>query len=212
MKRTPAFMLEEAAEVKRVIRENPWVTIASPVEGSVVASHYPALLEETGDESISLITHVGRPDEELHRLGSREVLVIVQGPHGYVSPSWYPSGSFIPTWNHVTAHLYGTPVVLSAEENLRALGDLVDHFESRVDAPRSLSIDIEFAARMARGTAGFRIPIDRVDARLKLSQNKSTADIRGVIAGLESDGAYSNARLASEMRRIEATRAGEQAD
>lgn len=202
MKHTPHFMLEDVAEVKRLVQENPWVTIVSPVGGSVVASHYPALLEESGDDSITLLSHVGRPDEELHELGRQEVLIIVQGPHGYISPSWYPSGGFIPTWNHVTAHLYGRPEILSQEDNFRSLNRLVDHFEEPVADPRGLSQDLDFAQGMARGTIGVRIPITRFDARLKLSQNKTSDDIQGVLSGLEGTGPYANPALAAEMRRI----------
>ena len=202
MRHTPHFLLEDVAEVKRLVRENPWVTIVSPVGGSTVASHYPAILEDTEDGSISLLSHVGRPDEKLHELGQHEVLVIVQGPHGYISPSWYPSGAFVPTWNHVTAHLYGTPELLSPEDNFRSLNALVDHFEAAVDEPRSLSIDEGLAVRMAKGTVGIRIPVTRFDARKKLSQNKSDEDYAGVLAGLEGDGPYSSPALASEMRRV----------
>ena len=119
MRHTPHYILDDRDEVRRLVRENPWATIVSNVaERGIVASHYPVLLDEaasTGDE-IVLVSHVGRPDEQLHRLGEGEVLVIVQGPHGYVSPSWYAPGDIVPTWNHVTAHLYGVPEILDDAE------------------------------------------------------------------------------------------------
>ena len=96
--------------------------------GGLVASHYPVLVDEDGDE-LTIVSHFGRPDETLHELGQHEILVIVQGPHDYVSPSWYPPGDLVPTWNHVTAHLYGTPEILSDDENYAVLGRLTDHFE-----------------------------------------------------------------------------------
>ena len=64
-----------------------------------------------------------------------EVLVIIQGAHGYISPGWYDNDEFVPTWNHATAHLYGTPEILSDEENFRVLSHLVDHFEKRMPRP-----------------------------------------------------------------------------
>src|SRR5680860_850305 len=122
MRHTPAYLLTDPEEVKRLIRENPWATIVSNTANGLVASHYPVMLEE-GHDGISIVSHVGRPDETLHELGQHEVLVIIQGPHGYVSPGWYDDKPAVPTWNHVTAHLYGTPEILSEDENWRVLGD-----------------------------------------------------------------------------------------
>ncbi len=103
-----------------------------PDEHRTVASHYPALLIED-EEGIVIASHFGRPDDELHELGRHEVLVIIQGPHDYVSPSLYAPGDLVPTWNHVTAHLYGTPRSSAEEENYAMLTQLTDHFENGQD-------------------------------------------------------------------------------
>jgi transcriptional regulator len=202
MRHTPTYLLEDPAEVKRIIRRNSWMTYVSPASTGLVASHYATLLEETDDDTISIVSHFGRPDEVAHELGSHEVLVIAQGPHGYISPNWYAEGDFVPTWNHVTAHLYGVPEILSDEENFRILGDLVDHFEKRMPTPVSLDIDLDKAARIARGTVGLRIRVTRFDARAKLSQNKPPEVQQAIMQALEGDGPYSDAALAAEMRRV----------
>jgi transcriptional regulator len=88
MRYTPDYIVSDPDEVKRLIRENPWATIVSNTAKGLVASHYPVVLEER-DDVISIVSHVGRPDERLHELGQHEVLVIIQGAHGYVSPGWY---------------------------------------------------------------------------------------------------------------------------
>ncbi|TXN28116.1 FMN-binding negative transcriptional regulator [Lacisediminihabitans profunda] len=201
MRRTPAFLLEDEAEVKRLIRENPWATIVSSTATGIVASHYPVVLEEDAD-GISIVSHVGRPDEQLHELGRHEVLVIIQGPHGYISPGWYGAVPAVPTWNHVTAHLYGTPEILSDEENYRVLGDLVDFFENRMPHPARLEQNEEYARRIVHGTAGFRLRVTRFDARLKLSQNKSPEVVATIIDELEHGANYAQPALAREMRRV----------
>ncbi|MES2092314.1 MAG: FMN-binding negative transcriptional regulator [Actinomycetota bacterium] len=203
MRYTPHYLLTDPDEVKRLIRENPWATIVSSTSTGIVASHYPVLLEEDAD-GISILSHVGRPDERLHELGQHEVLVIIQGPHGYISPTWYESEDFVPTWNHVTAHLYGTPELLSDDENFAVLEHLVDHFEQRMPQPASLRIDESAARNIATGTVGLRLRVTRFDARLKLSQNKEPAVVERVIEKLEGDGAYSSAPLARDMRRANA--------
>jgi transcriptional regulator len=202
MRHTPHFVLSDVAEVARLVRENPWATIVAHTQEGLVASHYPVVLEETDDGSLSLVSHVGRPDERSLELGQGEVMVIVQGPRGYVSPGWYPAEQIIPTWNHVTAHLWATPEILSDDENFRVLGELVDHFERVMPEPSSLQLDEEGARRVARGTVGVRLRVTRFDARLKLSQNKPPEVVDRIVAELEHGEHYAQPALAAEMRRV----------
>lgn len=196
MRHTPTYLMTDVDEVKRLIRNHPWATFVSPASTGLVASHYPAILEEDRDE-LSIVSHFGRPDERSHELGEHEILVIIQGPHDYVSPSWYPEGQVIPTWNHVTAHLYGTPEVLSEDENYEMLSRLTDHFEDHRPDGRHLSQDEAGTRRAAKGTVGLRMRVTRFDARAKLSQNKTPEVIDDITAHL----AERNPALAEEMRR-----------
>ena len=199
MRHTPGYLLTDRGEVKRLIRENPWATFVSATSQGLVASHYPVLLEE-GADGISIVSHFGRPDEQLHELGRHQILVIIQGPHGYISPSWYAPGDIVPTWNHVTAHLYGTPELLSDDENYRVLNRLVDHFENDMPHPVRLELDEDGTRRLAGGTVGIRIVVERFDARLKLSQNKTPEVVNRIIDELQAGENYSNHGLAREMR------------
>lgn len=200
MRHTPIYVVEDPAEVKRMIRRNAWATFVSPTSKGLVASHYPVILDPTSDgDEIVIVSHFGRPDERSHELGEHEVLVIIQGPHDYVSASWYPEGQVVSTWDHVTAHLYGTPEVLSDEENYRMLEALTDHFERHYEGGRSLSEDPEGTRRMAKGTVGLRMKVDRFDARLKLSQNKPEP----VFERVKNEFEKTNPPLAREMDRVE---------
>lgn len=198
MRHTPRYLMTDPLEVKRLIRQNPWATFVSPAGSGLVASHYPALLVEDADD-IVIASHFGRPDDELHELGRHQILVIVQGPHDYVSPSLYAPGDLVPTWNHVTAHLYGTPEILSEEENYAMLSRLTDHFERHQPHGRSLREDEAGTRRIAKGTVGLRMRVDRFEARAKLSQNKAPE----VRAGITERFADTNPALAAEMRRID---------
>lgn len=201
MRHTPRYLMTDPDEVKRLIRGNPWATFVSPASTGLVASHYPALLIED-EEGIVIASHFGRPDDELHELGRHEVLVIIQGPHDYVSPSLYPPGDLVPTWNHVTAHLYGTPEILSEEENYAMLTQLTDHFENGREHGRHLSEDEPGTRRAAKGTVGLRMRVARFDARAKLSQNKPPEVRENITARF----AETNSALASEMRRVSGER------
>lgn len=195
MRHTPRYLMTDPLEVKRLIRDNPWATFVSSTSTGLVASHYPALLLDDED-GIVIVSHFGRPDEQLHELGRHEVLVIIQGPHDYVSPSLYAPGELVPTWNHVTAHLYGTPEILSEDENYAMLARLTDHFESGNPHGRSLSDDEAGTRRAAKGTVGLRLRVERFDARAKLSQNKSPEVRENIAASFDE----TNPALAVEMR------------
>lgn len=206
MRRTPYYLMTDPAEVARLVRENAWATWVSPTTRGLVASHYPTLLDEDEfDRSgeLVLLSHFGRPDDRDHGLGDHEVLVIVQGPHGYVSPGWYPDpADVVPTWNHVTAHLWGTPEVVDDESNFAVLRRLVDEFEAPMPEPRSLDVDEEAARRIATGTVGVRLRVARFDARAKLSQNRPQAVRDRITAELRGDGPYAQPALAAEMERV----------
>jgi transcriptional regulator len=201
----PSFALTDITQVRALIQANPFVTIVSNTTAGLVASHYPVLVDDDA-EQLTLLGHVGRPDENLHELGQHEVLVIVQGEHSYISPGWYGDRSVpnVPTWNFTVAHLSGTPQILSADENYRTLGRLVDFFEEPMAQPRLMEgsvVDAAYARKLSSGTVGFRLPVTRFVAKSKLSQNKPAEVVDSVIAALDSDGAYANPELAQQMRQ-----------
>ncbi|HTR75611.1 MAG TPA: FMN-binding negative transcriptional regulator [Solirubrobacterales bacterium] len=200
MRHNPAHATTDPEVVRDLIRENPWATIVSAGGDGPVASHYPVLLDEDSSE-LAVLTHVGRPDEEVHGFGEDEVLVIVQGRHGYVSPSWYgPEATRAPTWNFSVAHLHGVPEILDPEENLATLTRLVERFERRVADP--LYLDQEWGREMSKGTVGLRVPVTRFVCKRKLSQDKDDLSRRQVIAALREPGPYGHPELADEMEGV----------
>ena len=204
MRQNPSFVLTDPEEIARVIRENPWATIVSNTSDGLVASHYPVVIDKSRDE-LSLVTHVGRPDEQLHELGQHEVLFVIQGPHGYISPGWYDPKPAVPTWNFIVVHLSGVPEILSDDENLAVLASLVDHFEDRMPEPRRMNgtpENTEYAARISSGTVGVRLTPTRIVAKSKMSQNRPPETVDRIITELEGDGPYSSEALAVEMRRV----------
>jgi transcriptional regulator len=199
MRHSPHHATDDVEVVKQLLRENPWGILVSSNGGELVASHYPVLLEEDADE-LTVVTHVGRPDEQVHGFGQDEIMLIVQGRHGYISPSWYSAQARkIPTWNFSVAHCYGVPQILDADENLRVLTRLVEHFERQVETPALL--DQEIGAQVAKGTVGLRLPITRFVCKVKLSQDKDPATRRQAIEALRRPGPFRHPELADEMER-----------
>lgn len=203
MRQNPSFTMTSVAEIRRLIELHPFATLVSSAPDGLVASHYAVLLDDQRDD-LTIVGHVGRPDEAIHGLGERELLVVFQGPHGYISPGWYAGGTQVPTWNFVSAHLSGVPEILGAEENLRVLDRLVAHFESPLPEPRLMwqpPNDPASIERLEKGTVGFRLTPTKVVAKRKLSQNKTPEVVETIIAELSGDGPYAHPELAAEMRR-----------
>lgn len=197
MRPNPLFASDDPDLVRQLVREHPWGTLVTSTSAGLRASHYPLLLDEEAS-GLTLLTHLGRPDDEVLEIDRGELLVIVQGNHGYISPSWYsPQERKVPTWNFTVAHLHGTPQVLDEQENLEVLTRLVDHFERPLADPAHL--DPDYAAPIAKGTVGLRIPIDRFECKRKLSQNRDDESRRNVIAALREEGPYRHPQLAAEM-------------
>ena len=197
MRHNPLHATEDLEIVRRLIRENPWGVLISSNNGELVASHYPVLLDDDAD-GLTVLTHVGRPDETVHGFGAREVLLIIQGRHGYVSPSWYAPGAIrAPTWNFSVAHCYGVPQMLDEEETLATLARLVAHFERHVDQP--MLLDLDWGRPVARGTVGIRLPITRFVCKIKMSQDKDAVTQRQVMDALRVPGPYHNPELANDM-------------
>ncbi|TDN92754.1 FMN-binding negative transcriptional regulator [Microbacterium sp. BK668] len=210
MRQNPSFAMTDVGELRRLIEGNPWMTLVSATDDGLVASHYAVLLDEERDD-LTIVGHVGKPDDLIHGLGARELLVVVQGPHGYISPGWYGDAAGVPTWNFVSAHLSGVPEILTPDENLRVLDRLVARFEGRMPQPRLLwepPNDPAYVERLEKGTVGFRLTPTRVVAKRKLSQNRTPEVVETIIAELSGDGAFANPALAAEMRRAHDARRG----
>lgn len=176
------FALDDPADMRALIAEQGWALLVS--DGGPVVSHVP-VIPDPATAGPEIVGHVARADAELHGLGERPVAVVVQGPHGYISPTLYRAGPYVPTWNFVTVHLYGTPEILGAEETYQVLSDSVDHYERDRPEPFRLASVEEYAHRLLPAVTGFRLVPDRVVGKAKLSQDKPAEVVDRVIAGLD---------------------------
>ncbi len=200
MRDNPLHESTDVDVVRQLIRQNPWATLVSSNNGSLVASHYPILLDDLSDD-LAVLTHVGRPDDKVHGFGDREIMVIVEGPNGYISPSWYEPGEVrAPTWNFTVAHCYGVPEILSEDETLSVLAKIVARFEQFVEKP--MMLNLEWGRPIARGTVGIRIPITHFVCKVKLSQDKSHLTQQQILRELRKSGPYQNDALADDMKRV----------
>lgn len=187
------FAVQDLEAARSLVRAHPFVTI---VTADLRATHMPCLVDEEADE-LTLIGHVARADPVAESLDG-PVLLIVHGPHGYISASWYASDR-IPTWNHVTLHVRGTPELL--DDAMPVLTRTVEQFESAVQHPWSLDRMGDAKREMADRVVAFRLRAQSWHAEAKLSQDKPAEERARVIAGLELPGPYAHPALAAAMRR-----------
>ncbi|MBT6984742.1 MAG: FMN-binding negative transcriptional regulator, partial [Rhodospirillaceae bacterium] len=155
----------------------------------------PIELDTAPEPYGTLRCHFAKPNPQATAITEgQELLVIFQGPQGYVTPNWYPSkhqtGKAVPTWNYIAIHAYGTATTFDDPAKLRDhLSAMTDHFESPYELPWKLSDAPEgYIDGMLQAIIGIEIPIARLEGKWKMSQNKSEHDAKGVINGLRAQG------------------------
>jgi transcriptional regulator len=176
-------------------------------DAGMLATFLPLLYDPAVGEHGALLGHLARNNEQCRRPVHGEALAIAHGLDGYVSPSYYATkaehGRVVPTWNYVTAHVYGSLIV---HDDPAWVEDLVRRLTDRHEAGRGehrWSVDDAPAAYVQgqlRAIVGVELRISRIEAKAKLSQNRPSADIDGVIAGLEDSGAAEHARAVRAAR------------
>jgi transcriptional regulator len=189
-----AFNVDDLDVAKAIVRAHPFATL---VGSDLRATHMPCLVDDDSD-GLALLGHVALADPMAGALDG-EVLAVFAGPRGYVSASWYASET-IPTWNHVTLHVRGTPERF--DDAMPVLRRTVDHFEAAVQRPWSLERMGDTAREMADQVVAFRLPAQSWHAEAKLSQDKPPDEQARVLAGFERPGPYANADVAAAMRRF----------
>lgn len=212
----PAHFREERPDVlAAAIRAIHLATLVTAgADGDYHASLVPMLLHEDG-AGLLLECHVARPNDHWRALlgGPLASLAIFQGPHAYISPSWYPTkgehGRVVPTWNYIAVHAQGPLAIVDDEAWLRAhLDALVRANEDGREPPWAVAdAPAEFIHNLSRGVVGLRLRVERLEGKWKLSQNRAEADRRGAIAGLAASSKPRDRAIAQLMRDREDVRA-----
>ncbi len=200
----PAHFAADDEDVRELLVHHGAADLVTATPDGLIATLLPFIYAPDVGEHGALLGHVARNNSQWQQPANGEALVIVRGPDAYVSPSWYPSkeehGRVVPTWNYVTAHVYGRLVVHDDPEWLEALvRRLTEKHEEGSAAPWSVDdAPPQYVAGQLRAIVGLEVVISRIQAKAKLSQNRPPADIDGVIDGLHDHG---DDALADAVRR-----------
>lgn len=182
-----AFREADQAVLHQVIRDNSFATLITYGGGAPSASHLPLILDSARGDRGTLRGHMARANPQWRDFkDGAEALAIFQGPHAYISPSWYETHPSVPTWNYVAVHAYGVPRLIEDRAELRDLLKVsVKLYESGFEKPWEFDLPEGFVEKMIDMIVGFEVPIGRLEGKLKLNQNRSAADRRSVIRVLE---------------------------
>jgi transcriptional regulator len=198
------FTARSRAMVARLIHDHPFATLVTPGAPEPLVTHLPLLHVTDCEPHGTLLGHFARANPHARVGADVESVAIFHGPHAYVTPSWYadPPGA-VPTWNYAVAHAHGTIELSRDAAQTRAIVDLmIQRFEARRPQPWTLALDPARLDAMVGAIIGFRIKVKRIDAKFKLSQNRSPEDRRRVAAGLEGENYADAAATAAWMRGL----------
>lgn len=199
---TPRPFTVSPEQARDLLREITVGQLVTATEQGPMATMLPWAVD---DENNTLVGHMARPNAQWQMPWQGQALVIAEGPNGYVSPSWYATkaetGRVVPTWDYVVVQVYGDLVVHDdhawVDAAVRRLTDR--HEQQRVEPWSVADAPADYIDGQLRGIVGIEVRIDRVEAAVKMSQNKSAADASGVLAGFIADG---NSAVAEWVERV----------
>src|SRR6202041_1083337 len=212
----PAHFAATAAEVDELLAKHGAADLITLTDDGLLAPMLPFAYEPSAGQHGVLYGHVARNNDQWRRPARGESLAIIRGPDAYVSPSWYAAkaehGRVVPTWNYLTAHVYGQLVVhddpqwvedvvrrLTAKHEAARLASPGQHMPwSPDDAPRA------FIEGQLRAIVGLELQITRIEAKAKLSQTRPVGDIPGIVEGPppRGDDPMATAVLEANIQRV----------
>lgn len=193
----PHFEETDRETLYGVIRDNNFGLLITAVDGAPFATHLPFLLE--GDR---LVAHMARANPQWSGFEQGgEALCVFQGPHGYVSPRWYAGTRLVPTWNYVAVHIYGRPRIVADPAAVRdQQARLVAAHEAGAEKPWTMDgLPESYVTGQLRAIVTFEMPIERIEGKFKLNQNRTAEDRVGVVAALRRSARPGDNELAELM-------------
>lgn len=195
------FRVSDLDTLHAFMEQNGFATLVTDNDGEVTASHLPFVLRRESGELGHLIGHMAKANDQWRKIDGESCLVIFNGPHAYVSATWYEEQNVVPTWNYAALHAYGR--IYSETEKQRVLEivrDTTDFYEASMPTPWTIDQPAtEFIEKIAEMVVGFRIEIDRLEGNWKLNQHHSAERKTKTIAALREDGKENQMAIAQLM-------------
>ena len=195
------FEVTDVNEIQDFIQMNSFGTLVTTEQGKPIATHLPLMLNKQGDDYY-ITGHMAyaNPGWKTFEDEHENVLVIFQGPHAYVSSTWYKNEN-VPTWNYQAVHVYGTASIMSEqelEEDLKLLLQKYEHHRKNGALWENLSPQTK---KQIKGIVGFKIKVQEIQAANKLSQNRSEEDYHNIVNKLSEEKDLNSQQMAQLMER-----------
>lgn len=200
----PKFFAETDLEnLLAFMREFNFATVVTAENDLPEATHLPFIIEKRGDK-IVLSAHMAKANQQWKHFADKEILVIFQEPHAYVSPLLYAEKLEVPTWNYVAIHAYGKAKIFeTAEENLSLLEKMIAAFDENYFKTNWQEIPDEYKLSRARAIVAFEIEVTDLQGKKKLNQNKDAENGRRVIEAFEKSENAGERQIARFMKEID---------
>ena len=190
---------EDRTKIFEFLKQNEFATLVAYDGEKPTASHLLMEVVNNGDEWF-VNGHMSKANSLWRTFDKNpEVLIIFQGPHTYISPTWYNHVN-VPTWNYQAVHLYGTPRIVDGEEYYAMLSRLIARHENETNY-RMESLPQDFVEKQMNGTVGFQVDVTRIEANYKLSQNRDDEDYHNIISHLHEREDEMSHQVAEAMRK-----------
>jgi transcriptional regulator len=197
------FKVTDFEEIREFIQRNAFGTIVTTDQGKPIATHLPLELHKQG-EDYYITGHMAYANSQWKTFGDdhANVLVMYQGPHAYISSSWYNHEN-VPTWNYQSVHVYGTASIMTEQELEADLIWLLKKYERhRKNAVLWENLSSQ-TKKQLKGIVGFKIKVQEVQAAYKLSQNRNEEDYHNIIEKLYEENDFNSKALADVMKKRE---------
>ncbi|QAS51438.1 FMN-binding negative transcriptional regulator [Halobacillus litoralis] len=191
------YKVTDFNEIRDFIQRNSFGTIVTTKEGKPIATHLPMELYIQGDDYY-LTGHMAYANPQWRTFGDDPVLVMYQGPHAYISSSWYKSEN-VPTWNYQSVHVYGTASLMSEQELQEDLKSLLLNYEQHRENAALWERFSPKTKKQMKGIVGFKVKVQEIQAAYKLSQNRNEEDYDNIIDKLKKEKDLNSQQLAEVM-------------
>ncbi|WP_286058995.1 FMN-binding negative transcriptional regulator [Bacillus mojavensis] len=183
------------------VQNNSFGTIVTTAQGKPIATHLPLQLMKEGD-TYYITGHIAYGNPQWRTFEACEdVLVMFQGPHAYISSSWYEKEN-VPTWNYQAVHVYGTASILNEEELKHDLTMLLQKYEKHRKNPVLWDkLSPQLLESQLKGIVGFKMKVGEIQASYKLSQNRNEEDYMNIIDQLRNEGDSNSKQMAELMEK-----------
>lgn len=191
----------ELAALDWLAAHDAFATLVTVADGAPFATHLPVLYRRDG-ERVWFDAHVARGNPQWRQLADRDAMLVLHGPHAYVSPSWYPDpAQSVPTWNYAVAHVYGRAEVFDAPDRLQALvAELSAKYEAGIGSDWRFPDAAPDTLHELRGIVGLRLDASRIEVKFKMNQHHPAAKVESAAAALARQ-PDADARLVAGLMR-----------